>query len=441
VNARPIIWLSLGLNVVLFVAVGYFALRQPVLRTVPREVRLAPANNSMPANVSNTNAAVSLSGPGVEEFSWAQLASTDFKAYRDRLRAIGCPAETVRDIIIAEINEKYRLPRAELVAEVQRRYWELTAKGKDALKNWESSLEKLDEERQALIEEVLGQDPDEGRTNNERQTHSLENSYAWLPAEKQARLVELELEFQKRNQALWETIRQRTNSEATAEENQKFKALQNELTTARQQALSPEEYREYRLRNSPAGNWSRNLAGFETTETEWRAVAQLKLEYQEALEKAFPQPPELDYAFARRYGLSATTGSAEASAQAEVRRQLQAELDAATKTALGPGRWAEYELAQSADYQQTRRITERYQLPASLAQQAYELQRTAAAHAQATRTDADLSAEARASALAAIRQETERALAATLGSKVFNTYQEYHGNWLQQLDQVPEENP
>ena len=408
-------------------------------KPVPREVRMASRPQPKVADAAETNSVVAVSPVDVEAFTWAQLVSPDFKLYRDRLRAIGCPEETVRDIILAEINQKFRQPRAEILADVQRRYWGITAKGEDSLAKWKAPLEKLAEERQALIEEVLGKDPDDEPTRLERQTRSWENQYAWLPAEQQARLVELELEFQKRSQAIWEDLAKRPNSEATAEENQKFKALQAEFATARQQALSPEEYLEYRLRNSPAGNWARNLAGFEATETEWRAVAQLKLEHQEALKSAFPGSGEASEAFARRYGLSDLPNFAESSGQEEVRRQLQAELDAATKAALGPERWAEYELAESSDYQQTRRITDRYQLPESLAQQAYELQRAAAAHAQAMRDDVGLSAEARASALAAIRQETERALAATLGSKVFSTYQEYHGNWLQQLDQMPGE--
>ena len=49
------------------------------------------------------------------------------------------------------------------------------------------------------------------------------------------------------------------------------------------------------------------------------------------------------------------------------------------------------------------------------------------------------SALPRASALAAIRQETERVLTTTLGARVFSTYQEYHGDWIKQLDQKPEE--
>jgi|GEM_PF-543301 len=438
-KSRLLWWVSLGLNLALLAMICHLALRQVVFRPVPREVRLTPSQHPGAAAATETNAVAAVPDPGVEAFTWAQLVSPDFKIYRDRLRAIGCPEATIRDILLAEINEKFRQARAKILAGVQQRYWEVTAKGNDALKAWETPLEKLSEERQALMKEVLGEDSEDQPSDLERQTRSWEKSYAWLPAEKQARLVELELQFQERNRAIWEEIRQRPNNEATAEDRQKLKALQAQQTASREQLLTPEELLEYRLRNTGAGGWARNLSGFEATETEWRAVARLKLEYQEALQHAFPETPGMDEAFARRYGLPASPDSAAAAAQAELRRQMQAELEAATKAALGPARSAEYELAQSSDYQQARRIIERYQLPETLAQQAYELQRTAVTLAQATRNDANLSAEARASALAAIRQETERTLAATLGSKVFNTYQEYHGNWLKQLNQRPGE--
>jgi hypothetical protein len=165
-------------------------------------------------------------------------------------------------------------------------------------------------------------------------------------------------------------------------------------------------------------------------------VAKLKLEYQAALKTAFPKAPEMDDGFARRYGLPPP--DTDSAARETLRRQMEAELNAAMKSALGAERFAEFQLASNSDYQQTKRITDRYELPESLAQQAYELQRTAAAHAEAVGADANLTPEARLSALAAIRKETERALATTLGPKVFGTYQEYHGGWLQNLDQLPE---
>jgi len=434
-KARLLVWFSLGLNLLLLAVVCHFALRRPVPRPVPREVRQTPRPEPDGASTTETNPALAVTTPGVEAFSWAQLASADFKVYRDRLRAIGCPEETVRDIILAEINEKFRPRRAEIVASVQGRYWEVAAKGRDAFDQWEDPLKKLNEEQQALITEVLGDEPEDPTAVRERQTRSWKDQYAWLPPEKQSQLVELELQNQERSQAIWAEIGKRPGGEATAEERQKLKTLKDELVAARERLLTPDELLEYRLRNSSVSGWALNLPGFEATETEWRAVGRLKLEYDEALRQL---APEGDENFRRRYGMAgAGTTAADTAEATDVRRRLEAELNAAVNSALGPERSAEYELAGNSDYQQTRQIIERYQLPEALAQQAYEIQRAAAAGAEATRTAANLSAEARASALAAIRQETERALAATLGLKVFNTYQEYHGDWLKQLNQTP----
>lgn len=435
-KSRLFFWSSVALNFVLLVAVSHFAFRQPESKPVLREVRVAPASESVAITATETNSESGMSEPVAEGFSWAQLVSTDFKVYRDRLRSIGCPEETVRDIIIAEIDELFRPRRAEIVAGVQKRYWEMAAKGKKAFEEVEAALEKVGEEHQALIQEVLGKDAEDEELDRERQTRSWERRYAWLPAEKRTSLVDLELEFQKRTQAIWEEVGKRANPETLPQDQEKINALEEELAAARKRLMSPEELLEFRLRNSTGRSWAR-IPGFEATETEWRAVAQLKLEYEEALQKTFPNPSKMNGAFALRYGLPAPNGPEEA-ARGDLRRLMEAELNSAMKSALGAERFAEYQLAANSDYQQTKRIIDRYELPESLAKQAYELQRTAAAHAEAVGADPSLSDEARLSALAAIRQETERALATTLGSKVFSTYQEYHGDWLQRLDQTTE---
>ena len=437
-KSRFIVVFSVALNLVLVGAICHFALRPAELKPVLREVRDIPASEPAPVTVVETNSEPEVTDPGVEKFSWAQLVSLDFKVYRDRLRSIECPEATVRDIIIAEINEVFRPKRTEILAAAQSRYWELSAKGKKALEEVETSLEKLDEEHQALIDEVLGRDVEDEESERKRQTQSWERHYSWLPADKRSSLIDLELEFRKRTQAVWEEVGNRPNPEPLPQDREKVRALGDELAEARKRLMSPEEFLEYRLRDSSAGHWGGNLPGFESTETEWRAVSRLKLDYEEALRKALPPSPEMDETFARRYGLPVPNAS-ETARREEVLQQMAAELNKAMKSALGTERFAEYQLASSSDYQQTKLIIDRYELPESLARQAYELQRTASTHAEATSTDVSLTPEARLNALAAIRKETERALATTLGPKVFSTYQEYHGGWLQNLDQIPEE--
>jgi len=41
-------------------------------------------------------------------FQWAEIESSDYRTFTDNLRAIGCPTETIRDIIFADLQETLR---------------------------------------------------------------------------------------------------------------------------------------------------------------------------------------------------------------------------------------------------------------------------------------------------------------------------------------------
>jgi hypothetical protein len=44
---------------------------------------------------------------GPEKFDWQSLASPDLRQYIANLRAVECPEETIRDIILAEVNRQH----------------------------------------------------------------------------------------------------------------------------------------------------------------------------------------------------------------------------------------------------------------------------------------------------------------------------------------------
>src|SRR5688572_17900516 len=46
-------------------------------------------------------------GQNVPHFHWTEVESPDYKEYIAKLRDIQCPEETIRDIIIADINKLY----------------------------------------------------------------------------------------------------------------------------------------------------------------------------------------------------------------------------------------------------------------------------------------------------------------------------------------------
>src|SRR5579863_1772942 len=56
-------------------------------------------------------------------FSWPQVETADYRAYIANLRDIGCPEQTIRDIIIAEVNQLYAKKRLAEVVTPEQQWW------------------------------------------------------------------------------------------------------------------------------------------------------------------------------------------------------------------------------------------------------------------------------------------------------------------------------
>lgn len=80
-------------------------------------------------------------------FRWNQLESTNYLTYIQNLRGIGCPEQTIRDIITADVGSLYEL-RAQQVRQMQ-------LSSPAAL---ERELQKLAAEKASVIARLLGTD-------------------------------------------------------------------------------------------------------------------------------------------------------------------------------------------------------------------------------------------------------------------------------------------
>ncbi|MFM2295368.1 MAG: hypothetical protein RLZZ350_1781 [Verrucomicrobiota bacterium] len=401
-KTRALIFLSLAANAAL---AWQFCHRTPAAAAV--ELRVSPV---LPAPTTAPAAPEKLTVNVAETFDWSHLADTDFKKYRDHLRAVGCPDDTVRDILTAEIDDWFLQRRRAALDELQRQFWDKLAADIHSLDNsaMHQLLAKLVAERDRLLADVLGADEKNDDDEELRRTRRMEARYAWLPAETRTRLLALEKDFAARNQALDKEIRERVpQTPETDADKTRRKNLEDELTLARKRLFTPAELAEYELRNSSGARWAANLSGFEPSEMEWRTLAAARRDY--------------DAAFAKK-------------PNDETKRQLDAAWQQQLQATLGTERFAQYQLASDGDLRQTRRITVRYGLPDSLAQETAAMQREAVSASQLVRENSALTPDVRESALRLIQQETRRSLAAKLGAKVFVTYQKYHGDWLKQLN-------
>src|SRR5688572_16876610 len=179
---RTIIVGSLGLNAVLLTALAYVSVRGPA----PSQQEGAPPTpveaSRRPSGTRNsTVVTVDTAAP----FHWSEIESTDFKQYMANLRAMGCPEETIRDLIIAEVNKMFSPRFLALAAETGKfEYWNRRAKGKETLL---AQLRALRDERRALLRELIGidDDPYAKWANIDLEQLRAEGKYTFLSAEKQ----------------------------------------------------------------------------------------------------------------------------------------------------------------------------------------------------------------------------------------------------------------
>ena len=279
----------------------------------------------------------------------------------------------------------------------------------------------IEEERRKVIDEVVGErKPDEAElaAGRERAAAQQRARYAWLPEEKREQMAALDKKLEEANAEMWRLGRENKDRQPTAEAKAKQKELEQQIKQERRQLLTAQEFGEYELRSSGAANWAWNAAGFEPTEDEWRQVAQLQKQRDDAL-------AELN--------ANKATTDAEKKARAERMQRLNDQLNQARDGVLGPERAAEYARASDREFRQVRTVTQKYGLDDAVATQVYELQRVAMKQADALRGDKSMDATARDAAMLAIRRETERTLAQTMGAKAFATYQKYDQGWFGRL--------
>src|SRR5688572_16545801 len=153
---------------------------------------IAVAPKPVPPIVVRTNA-----------FDWGQLESEDYRTYINRLRTIGCPEETIRDLIIADL-EKLMAPEVQEVEGPREppKYWE-----PKKITRTVDSLEKIgkkqdiDFRKREIVRELLGIDLAAERSRTRGETDLYEERLSFLPPDKQMR-VRMALEKANREETL-----------------------------------------------------------------------------------------------------------------------------------------------------------------------------------------------------------------------------------------------
>ena len=364
-------------------------------------------------------AATDLTVSEIKPVTWLDIQSTDLKEFVTKLRAAGCPDETVKDIILAEVNRRFAIRQRDIWPEQTEDYkfWRVDKRNapEQAKKQRAQSRQyrDLQKEKSALLVDLLGYDPElqqrieEG--NEDIFVDWQERQISFLPESKRQAALKILEEFQEKEQEMYTANQGLWDAQSRAEQRQ----MQTDKLAALAQVLSPDELREYELRQSQtATQLSHDLRSLTVNRTEYETIFDIRKKYGDSI-----------------YNYGDLEG-AEAQKQAEENKKaMYQELTAA----LGTDKFKEYERSQDYYYQQLQHLAKRNDLPPDTAGKVYDYKSIAEDGAKALRNNKDLSAEQRQTALANLRAETENTLEQTLGEKGYKSYVKNGGWWINNI--------
>lgn len=382
----------------LLAGLGYLLIREPLVPPRPRVENIYVTNTFTRVGFKKVNTTNYLYFPS--GFSWASLETTNYPAYIENLRAIGCPEQTIRDIVVADVAKLYAQKRAQVWAAAEGvPYW----KAGDTLNaQMRQALRGIDDEQRALVRQLLGIDLDSHLERFSSDPPARPVDLLFLAADKQARVRDI-LERHRRGQ---QEFRDRAGSLWTDLDNQQLRALRDQEDAELRSVLTPQEFDEYELRQSDLSQDLREqLAGLNVSEEEFRRIFQAR--------RAFSQVER---------SAETETVAADADQAAALRTQAEERMNTELRDALGADRWQRYQRSQEPSYQTLSKLTERLNLGGNVAENAYDYLRAAQDRMEVLLNDGSVEADIRETALRALSDEASVGLRTILGPEAFNLF-------------------
>jgi LysM repeat protein len=319
---RLLLILSLAANVVL--AVG--ALQRARRASSSAGTAIAEETNS----IVRTNVVLRR-----QFLSWSHVESPDYPTYITNLRSIGCPEQTIRDIIIADVNALYARRRATEILTPQQEWWR-SEPSPQVVKLAADKTLALDKERRALLVKLLGADWEGGDLASlprpTRPGIALDGPIlGTLTTDTKEAVANISADAQDRMQAYIQQMRNAGKEPDPAELTRMRQDTRNQLAAV----LNPAQLEEYLLRYSQTANDLRAELGklkyFNATPDEFRALFRADDSFNQQLQ---------------------TLGKGNDPMTTAQRNSLAQQRDSALRLALGPARFQQYQKLQDPLYQQ-----------------------------------------------------------------------------------------
>lgn len=400
-NTRVILILSLCLNVALG---GYLLAKGKNKTTTAAPATETKATRAPLKQAKADGKTVTVTVPEMA-LDWRIVESEDYKKYIANLRAVGCPEETIKDIIIADVNKLFEARKREMTGSTNKfQFWKTGTFFTDMFN--EEKLAKhreLAKEKRDLLKELLGVDVAE-KPDLMAGMNPYETLLDFLPADRQNALVELEQSFAAKMMKRMKDAQR--NPKAMLD-------LMKEKDAELLKVLSPQEKEEYDLRMSQTAMVMRmQMNDFQPTEQEFRDIFKMRKQFED------------------EYGMMGMQSNKPE--DREKRQAAQKDLDNNIKNTLGEDRYREYKYDQDWTRSSLKDVAKEFNVPKEQAFKVFDLKAAAQEQAASVRKDKSLTPEQRQAALQAIQNETATAVNQVLGSAAGQAYFD-KGSWLKNL--------
>lgn len=368
----------------------------------------APPSSAEPEVIYVTNKVAAPTGSG-KSFNWELVESSDYREYIDNLRAIGCPEETIRDIIMADVgklfDERAKAKRAE---EKPYEFWKTGNMFAEMFKK-----EHLEEQQAAqaekkdLLKALLGEDipvkPDMNAMFN-----PFERALGYLSDEKQAKVME---EFQSLQVVAAEKF---GSGQPDRKDLEEILTLRKGMDDRLKSILSPDEFERYQFTLSDTANMMRaQLHGFEPNEKEFRDIFAMKQEFSD------------NWGPYGQMGLN--------SEERKEYKEAEKALNEQIKGLLGDDRYGDYEMVQNHEFKNFYRLAERGGQGREEAAAAVDIKKEAQKAAREIQGNRDLTWDQKLAALEPIQSATQEELSKLFGEQMERYNDSAQSDWLNDI--------
>jgi hypothetical protein len=380
-RARVLLWACLGLNVLL--AVMLVLLSRDSVQGVPPGTHAKAGDSS---RQFKTNVVVRRQG-----FTWAEIESTDFATYISNLRRIGCPEKTIRDIIVAEVNDLFAERMSREITLPEQKWW-LPEPDMDALESGMDQVRALEREKAALLTQLLGAGWDNQRSMAAASAIRFDGPVlSKLSSDAKSAVERIEANARRARAEAEERARQQGGSADT-----ELAHLRQETRRQLAAVLNPEQLEEYLLRYSQTADHMREeLRGYSAEPDEFRRIFRARDSFEQQIAALNPSDP----------GTAAR------------RAELERARDEAIRQALGPDRFAFYQVSQSPLFRQAQEQAEQNGAAPEKVLPIFRINQAVQEEIARIQSDRSISEDQRKIALATVQQQQRNSIDRIMNSE------------------------